>query len=141
MGKQTEMIVTLPGGVAVHADYQGHHIATDQPRDEGGEGSAPEPFVLFLASLGTCAGYYVLKFCQARDLPTDGIRIKQTMSRDDQGKLVAIDLGIEVPAEFPDKYHPALVRAAEQCAVKRALQDPPAVTTAIRVSGREVTEF
>jgi len=32
---------------------------------------------------------------------------------------------IQVPQEFPEKYHDALVRSANQCAVKKHLETPP----------------
>jgi ribosomal protein S12 methylthiotransferase accessory factor len=36
-----------------------------------------------------------------------------------------IDLEIQVPPEFPEKYHDSLVRSAELCAVKKHLEHPP----------------
>ena len=72
-----EMRITFGGGKRVAVDYGDHHIETDQSPKYGGEGSAPEPFDLFLASLGACAGVYVLGFCGSRDLPTDEIRLVQ----------------------------------------------------------------
>ena len=71
----SEMTVDFPGGKKVAAHYAGFDIATDQGVDSGGEGTAPEPFDFFLASLATCAGYYVLKFCEGRSIPTDGITL------------------------------------------------------------------
>ena len=62
----SEMTVSFPGGKRVTAHYDGFDIATDQGVDSGGTGTAPEPYDLFLASLATCAGYYVLKFCSSR---------------------------------------------------------------------------
>ncbi len=122
-----DMIITFPGGARVDAEYGPHVIRTDQPPQGGGEGSAPAPFALFLASLGTCAGIYVLGFCRQRGLPADGIRIVQRMERDAKTGLVGrIGLDIEVPASFPAKYHDALVRAADQCAVKKHLEHAPA---------------
>ncbi len=120
------MTVSFPGGKRVDASYNGFEIATDQAPDGGGNGSAPEPFDLFLASIATCAGIYVLGFCQKRDIPHDGIRIVQSWERDEKSRrLTTIRIGIEVPPEFPEKYHAALVRAADQCAVKKTMQDPP----------------
>lgn len=121
-----EMIVTFPGGARVDAQFGPHTIATDQPPQAGGADLAPAPFALFLASIGTCAGIYVLGFCRQRGLSTDGIRIVQRMERDPRTGMVAtVALDIEVPPAFPDKYHEALVRAANQCAVKKHLETPP----------------
>jgi putative redox protein len=121
-----EMTITFPGGARVDAEFGGLTIRTDQPPQAGGEGSAPPPFALFLASIGTCAGIYVLGFCRQRGLSTEGIRISQSMEADPRTGMVAkIALDIQVPPEFPEKYHDALVRAASQCAVKKHLEVPP----------------
>jgi len=125
----SEMTVDFPGGKKVTAHYNGFDIATDQGVDSGGEGTAPEPFDFFLASLATCAGYYVLKFCEGRDLSTDGVFLHQSWERNDDKKLVRIAIRIQVPSDFPAKYRKALVRAANTCAVKKTLADPPEITT------------
>ena len=39
--------------------------------------------------------------------------------------VTRISIEIHVPPGFPEKYRPALVRAAEQCAVKKHLETPP----------------
>jgi ribosomal protein S12 methylthiotransferase accessory factor len=121
-----EMTVTFPGGARVDAQFGNSTIATDQPPHAGGEGSAPAPFALFLASIGTCAGIYVLGFCRQRGLPVEGISIRQRMDADARtGMITKIGLDIVVPPAFPDKYYDALVRAASQCAVKKHLEAPP----------------
>ena len=122
-----DMTVTFPGGARVDAAFGSHIIRTDQPAHGGGDGSAPAPFSLFLASIGTCAGIYVLGFCRQRGLPTDGIQLVQRMEPDPRtGMIGKISLDIQVPPEFPEKYRDALVRAANQCAVKKHLETPPA---------------
>jgi putative redox protein len=121
-----EMIIDFPGGAKVDAHYGGFTVHTDQPPMGGGDGSAPTPFAVFLASLGTCAGIYVLGFCKQRGLPTEGIRIIQRMYNDPfSGMIGKIDLEIQVPPSFPEKYRPSLVRSAELCAVKKHFENPP----------------
>jgi len=121
-----EMMISFPGGACVDAEYGGMIIKTDQPPSSGGEGSAPTPFALFLASMGTCAGIYVLSFCQQRGLPTDNLRIRQSMEMDPATHLVKqVKLDIDLPAGFPEKYLGALVKAAQLCTVKRHLENPP----------------
>lgn len=122
-----EMVIDFPGGARVDAHFGPYTVMTDQPPQGGGEGSAPTPFALFQASLGTCAGIYVLGFCRQRGLPTEGIRLTQrTIPEPGTGMVGRIELDIEVPPGFPEKYHEALVRAASQCAVKKHLEHPPA---------------
>jgi putative redox protein len=120
-----EMMIDFPGGARVDAHFGGFTVPTDQPAP-GGDNSAPSPFETFLTSIGTCAGIYVLGFCKSRQLSTAGIRIRQTMDTDPAtGMVVKITLAIEVPPDFPEKYYPALVRAADQCKVKKHLEHPP----------------
>ncbi|HLO33483.1 MAG TPA: OsmC family protein [Anaerolineales bacterium] len=121
-----EMIIDFPGGAKVDAHFGAHTIATDQPPTGGGEGSAPTPFEVFLASIGTCAGIYVLGFCRQRGIPTDGIRIIQrSHSNRTTGLVEQIDLEIQVPPSFPKQYTEALIRSAELCKVKKTLEQPP----------------
>ncbi len=121
-----QILVRLPGGSRVEALWRGFTIATDQPVKAGGTGSAPSPFDLFLASLATCAGYYVLAFCQERRIPTDGISLVQTMERGPKSKLIEmVRIEIKLPAGFPAKYKEAVCKAADQCAVKAHLAFPP----------------
>jgi len=121
----SEIQISLAGGKKVNADFKGFEITTDQSVKEGGEGTAPEPFTLFLASIGTCAGVYVLAFCEARKLPTDGIRLVERLEPGPKGKLAKITIEVIVPPSFPAKHLQALARAADLCAVKKAIFNPP----------------
>jgi ribosomal protein S12 methylthiotransferase accessory factor len=121
-----EMVIDFPGGKRVDARFGSYHVKTDQPQQAGGDGSAPAPFLLFLSSIGTCAGIYVLGFCQQRNIPTDGIKIIQRMDVDRAtGMTSKIYLDIQLPTNFPEKYKDAVIRSADQCAVKKHLAHPP----------------
>jgi putative redox protein len=119
-----EMIIDFPGGARVDAHFGPFTVPTDQPP----QSSAPTPFAVFLSSIGTCAGIYVLGFCRQRGLSTEGIRLVQTMETNPMTGMVSrIKLDIQLPADFPEKYKPALIRAADQCAVKKHLERPPQI--------------
>ena len=99
-----DMEVYFPGNKKVHARYKGFVVETDQPTGAGGDGTAPGPFDLFLISIGTCAGFYVLSFLQERDLPTEGAGLVLRTERDRETKLITkISLEIKLPAGFPEK--------------------------------------
>jgi putative redox protein len=117
-----EMIIDFPGESRVDAHFGPFTVATDQPP----VASAPSPFEVFLSSIGTCAGIYVLGFCKQRNLPTEGIRIVEKIIHSRvTGMVETIGLEIQVPPEFPEKYHDSLVRSVELCAVKKHLENPP----------------
>ena len=124
-----EMIIDFPGGSRVEAHFGPYTVATDQPP----VASAPTPFAVFLSSIGTCAGIYVLGFCQQRGLPTDGIRIVQRIHNGFGGMVQKIDLEIQVPPSFPEKYRDSLIRSAELCAVKKHLENPPTFDVTTKV--------
>ncbi len=120
------MRIFFPGNKKVYAESNGFIIETDQPLNGGGDGTAPSPYELFLASIGTCAGIYVKGFCDSRQLSTEGIEIEQNLVYDQvEKKLAKITLDIKVPKSFPEKYYEAIVNAANYCAVKKTLQNPP----------------
>ena len=129
-----QMVVSFPGDKRVTASYGGFEIETDQSVKNGGEASAPEPYDLFLASLATCAGIYILSFCSKRGIPHERVRVVESWERGKDGKIATIRLDIEVPEGFPEKYRKALARAADQCSVKKTILDPPefVVQTVVR---------
>jgi ribosomal protein S12 methylthiotransferase accessory factor len=127
-----DMTITLGEGKHVTAHVDGFHIETDQPVAGGGDGSAPDPFTLFLASLGTCAGFFVGEFCRARGIPTAGIQLVQHNHKDPETKKLArVELALQLPPDFPAEYRDAIGRAALACKVKKTLAAPPEVAVSV----------
>lgn len=125
--EKMEIVVDFSGGARVDAHFGPFVVATDQPAANGGENSAPSPFELFLASLATCAGFYVLGFCRARGIAMEGIKLIQKLELDPATKMTRkVMLEIRLPAGFPQQYAAAVIRAAESCLVKKHLESPPA---------------
>jgi ribosomal protein S12 methylthiotransferase accessory factor len=130
-----EIRVTFAGERRVDASFEGHVVKTDQSVEHDGRGEAPEPFELFLASIATCAGAYVLAYCRARGIPTEGIELVQRERVDEVShRVVCVDLELTLPSTFPEKYRAAIVKAAEGCKVKKALASPPDVGVTLRVA-------
>lgn len=130
------MKITFEGKKKVIAEFNGHRIVTDQPERAGGEGSAPAPFDLFLASLGTCAGIYVKSFCEQRGISTDGISLEQEMKYNAETRMIgSVEIRIILPETFPEKYHDAVINAANLCAVKKHLHNPPVMKVVTEVRG------
>ena len=121
-----DMKITFPGGKKVNAELDGFTHKTDQALISGGDESAPEPFSLFLSSIGTCTGIYVLRFCQERNIDTTGMEIIQSMDFNSfSGMIDKIKFNIILPDGFPDKYKKAVIKAANLCSVKKHMENPP----------------
>jgi len=118
------MEIYYTGNKKVFADVNGHTLKTDQGIKSGGDGEFPEPFTMFLASLGTCAGIFVKYFCDQRGISTDNIKLTQDQNYDPVRKIIGqVDIKIHIRSDFPEKYEPALIQTASLCSVKRHLRD------------------
>jgi ribosomal protein S12 methylthiotransferase accessory factor len=124
--------VSFPGGKCIDAKVGSYHIKTDQPEKYGGEATSPAPFELFLASIATCAGIFAWNFCEMRKLSTEGLALNMECIDDEKRKMVGeIRFNLTLPADFPEKYRAGIIRAMEQCAVKKHMQEPPAFSVEI----------
>lgn len=124
MVERVQMRLGFPGGRKVLAKVGEHVVLTDQPKARGGGGEAPSPYSLFLASIGTCVGFYALAFCQSRDISCEGLDVSGEF-RTENGTLVGADLHIRPPDGFPGKYRDALLRSVDRCSVKRSIRAQP----------------
>ena len=121
-----DITVSFPGGKRVDAHYKGRTVRTDQSVKNGGEASAPEPFDLFFVSIATCVGIYVLEFCNARELPAEGLAVRLRAELDPEKKLFTpVEVAITLPSGFPEKYRRAVLKTANLCAVKKHILTPP----------------
>ena len=132
-----DLVVTFPGGKKTETVIGRHTVITDQPEANGGEDAAPSPFNLFLTSIVSCAGIYVIFFCQKRNIPLDDIRLVQKTERDPETRAVTkISIDVELPEDFPEKYKGALLNAIDLCTVKKTIQNPPEFDVRAVTGGR-----
>jgi ribosomal protein S12 methylthiotransferase accessory factor len=118
--------VSFGEGLKVSAEYKGHVITTDQPVHQGGGGEFPAPFDLFLVSIATCAGFYVLAFCRERQIPLDDIEVTMDMVKGEVSKRIEkITITLSLPPSFPEKYKFAVVKAVDHCTVKNHIINAP----------------
>ncbi|MDO9276811.1 MAG: OsmC family protein [Lutibacter sp.] len=84
------------------------------------------PFLIFLATAGMCSAVFVRSFMQQRGLPFQEVGITQKMNYDRTTNMVGnIDMVVDLPANFPEKYVSAIKNVIAQCPVKRHLAEPP----------------
>jgi len=120
--------ISFDGNKKISAHFRDFTVHTDQPVAGGGDNTAPSPFEMFLASIGTCAGFFVVSFCQSRSIPTNNMSIVQTIFRNDTTHMVEkVTLDVMLPPDFPEKYKAAVIKAADTCVVKKHLLTPPEI--------------
>lgn len=127
--------VTFDGKKKVNALVGNHIVKTDQPVYGGGENTAVSPYELFLASMATCAGIYVKGFCDNRGINTLGITLTQSHEFDEKGFAKKIDIIINLPKDFPEKYIDSVIHVANLCKVKQQLASPPQMSVKSKIIG------
>ena len=124
--------ITFPGNKRVDVTFDKFKIKTDQASENGGDESAPEPFDVFISSIGTCAGIYAKSFCDVRKLSTENMYILVNIDRKEGQKLIKmIDITLHVDQQFPEKYIKAVIKAMDTCAVKNQLHPDIKTSTAV----------
>lgn len=114
--------ITFPDNKKVDIHFKEFELSTDQRKENGGDESAPEPFELFLASLGACAGIYAKSFCDSRKLSTKGMHLTlEPFFKKNQKLMEKIEFRLHVTPDFPEKYIKAVIKSMNGCAVKNQL--------------------
>jgi len=127
--------VTFPGNKKIDVAFNNFIIKTDQAKESGGDESAPEPFDVFITSIGACAGIYAKSFCDVRKLSTNGMYILIDVFFTEGQKLMdLVTITLHVNQGFPEKYIKPIIKSMNGCAVKNQLHpDIKVDTTAVYV--------
>jgi len=121
-----ELNVKFGGGLKVDVEYKGFVVRTDQPVRDGGDGTALSPFDYFLVSLAACAGFYALAFCRERKISVQGLNVTMSAERGEASKMIdRVTIAVDLPADFPERYKFALIKAIDHCTVKAHIMRPP----------------
>ena len=123
-----QLIIERLGRVSFTVQTRNHLVLSDQPKENGGADKAMTPSELFLASLGTCVGYYVVQFCDTRNLDTSDLCIQVDGEiLPNPGRVGRIAIRIRLPFKLEQEKTKALIRAATHCTIHNTLQYPPEV--------------
>lgn len=130
-----ELRIRYIGGHKFEASARGHVIVSDQPLDNDGSDYGMTPPELFLASLGTCAGYYASEYLRARGLPDSDLEVRVAGFKGEHPPRFG-SLRIEVFApDLNERHQHGIRRAVESCLIHNTLVDPPAVEIEVCSSG------
>ncbi len=124
--------VTFPGNKKIDVKFDKFEIKTDQAKESGGDETAPEPFDVFISSIGACAGIYAKSFCDIRKIPTENMHIFVDVAFIEGQKLMEkLNITLYVNQQFPEKYIKAVIKTMNSCAVKKQLHPDIKTNTAV----------
>lgn len=114
--------INFPGGKKVDVAFKNFKIKTDQSKKNDGDESAPEPFAIFLSSIGACAGIYAKSFCDTREIDTSRMHLDlEVIFKPRQSLIDQLNITLFVNQYFPEKYIKPIIKAMNGCAVKNQL--------------------
>jgi putative redox protein len=128
-----ETTVKFRSGVSFDVESRGHKLVSDQPREIGGADDGMTPPELFLASIGTCAGYYAIQYLKARNLPQQGLNGRGWAEKAMQpARIGTIRIDVEAPGAEDEKNQAGLVRAVEKCLIHNTLLHTPEIAITVQ---------
>ena len=124
-------------GKKFSAQNRAHTVIIDQPKDGGGQDQGPTPPELFVDSLGSCIGVYVLAFCKNTGLNPDGMRIILDWEKaaDKPARIQKISAKIELPNADAGARSAALLKVAESCLIHETIRHQPEITIELAKGG------
>ena len=114
------------------AKCDNRHILIDQPKDSGGFGSGLSPIDHFIISMASCIATYVASYCQTGELDCHGMTVDAAWEMEHKPTRISkIDFTIRLPKAEIGKKRPAVLKAAERCAIKNTLEEIPEITISL----------
>jgi len=128
----TDVVVRgASSGFAQEVRVRGHVLLGDEPLDQGGTDTGPNPYDLLLAALGTCTSMTVSMYARRKGWALLAVEVRLRHSRihaedcaDCETKVETIDRierEITLEGELDEAQRMRLLEMAERCPVHRTL--------------------
>ena len=123
-----EVFIEHIGSVQFEIRARQHRITSDQPPENGGFDEGMTPPELFLAALGSCAGFYAAQYLKKRKLAGEGTRVRVTADKLlGPARLDNFRIGVEVPLELGEADRKGVQDAVHHCLIHNTLLQPPSI--------------
>ena len=127
-----EITVEHLGALQFEIKARQHSILSDQPPENGGHDEGMTPPELFLASLGSCAGFYAAQYLRKHKLAVEGTRVRVTADKlKDPARIDNFRIEIETPTALTEQQRAGVEDAVHHCLIHNTLLHPPSMTIEI----------
>lgn len=125
--------ITFQGNLKFEASTRNHTILSDQPLSNGGEDLGMTPPEWFLSSLGSCVGFYAVKYLEARHLDPSHltIEISAEKTKESPVRLESIRIQVLPGIALEERHCVGLTKAVDACILHNTLTHPPQMATEI----------
>jgi putative redox protein len=119
-----------------------HHWYADEPTEQGGKNSGPDPYEHLLAALGACTAMTIRMYADHKKIPLEHVEVSLSHERDSlknegnttdgQGeKVEALIRKVQLLGPLSDAEKDRLMEIANRCPVHRTLHNNPQVITTL----------
>jgi len=122
--------VNYVGGRMFNASMRGHTVSLDLPREQQGTDTGPTPPELFVASLASCMGYYLLFYCDRARLDPAGLTVEAEFQKLPD-RIGTILIRINLPSATTAAQKEEADAWAHKCFIHNTLTHTPAITVEI----------
>ena len=112
------------------ARNRAHTVTIDLPEGFGGKDEGPTPPEIFMDSLASCVGVYVVGYCNRAGLNTEGLTISVDWKKELKEKpyyIKKIDVKIALPNAEVGSRKEELLSIANSCLIHETLERKPQV--------------
>jgi uncharacterized OsmC-like protein len=125
--------VSYKSNLQFKASARGHDILGDQPLENGGDNQGMTPSEWLLASIGSCVGFYALKYFQTRGLDATGLNIDVSAEKTTEtpARLDNFTIHLSLPIALDAHHQKGLEAAVKSCLIHNTLTHSPKIVTQI----------
>lgn len=118
--------IIYTGNTIFKTKIRGHEIVMDLSEKLGGDNTAPTPTEFFMASLGSCAGLFAVRYLQTAKLNPEGLSIDLDWKFDrNKTRIERIQISVSVPNATLGRRKKALLMVVRKCIIHNTLKNYP----------------
>jgi uncharacterized OsmC-like protein len=114
-------------GRSFEASVRNHKFRIDLPLSSRGSDTGPTPPELFIASLASCVGMYLVFYCEKTKLDPAGIKIEADYEKT-ADRIEKISVEFSLPSAQSEKERKEAMEWAEKCLIHNTIQHKPEIT-------------
>jgi putative redox protein len=99
-----------------------HHVVADEPEDNGGDDSGPNPQELLAASLASCTAITIEMYANRKGWEIGDVVVDVDYEPAQRGSPTKFSMEVRLPKELPEDQRDRLMQIAAKCPVHRTLE-------------------
>jgi len=99
-----------------------HRLKSDEPHDQGGSDTGPNPQELMAASLASCSAITMEMYAERKGWDIGDVVVEVDYEPAQRGSPTRFELVVKLPKELPDEQRERLMTIVNKCPVHRTLE-------------------